>query len=85
MSDNVIYSRDVSAEIVGIFEGVLERYGITVPSPEDDDKEPENDAKLYGSVYWNMVNEIEEILLNYTSAIRALPNAEVVSWEFSGR
>lgn len=46
-----IYTRDEAMLIVEMFEDVLDTYNIKVPSPEDDEREPDNEAKLYGSVY----------------------------------
>ena len=49
-------------EIVDIFEDFLDEHYITIPSPEDDEREPDNSARLYGSVYWNLVEDVEESL-----------------------
>lgn len=46
---NKIYTHDEAILIVEMFEDVLTRYGIIVPSLEDDEKEDDNEAALYGS------------------------------------
>ena len=83
MSDNAIYTHDEAARIVELFEDVLDEYGIKVPSPEDDEREPDNEAKLYGSVYWGLMDGVEERVIELLRAHK--PDAAVVSYEFSGR
>lgn len=45
---DAIYIRDEAVLIVEMFENVLDTYNIKVPSPEDDEREPDNEAKLSG-------------------------------------
>ncbi len=59
-----IYTRDVAADIVDVFEKTLMNAGIKVPSPEDDERDPDNCACLYGSVYYNVLDEVENMLIN---------------------
>lgn len=49
MSTNKIFTRDEAMQIIELFEDILSEYNIKVPSPEDDEREPDNDAGLYGS------------------------------------
>lgn len=51
MNDNVIYTHGEAACIVKLSEDVLDGHGIKVPSPEYNERKPDNEAKLYGSVY----------------------------------
>ena len=60
----VVNTREDAAKIVELFEDLLDKHDITIPSPEDDDKEEDNNARLYGSVYYQLLDTIEEILLN---------------------
>lgn len=62
MSETELNPRQNARDIVDIFEDVLDEYDITVPSPEDDDREEDNAARLYGSVYWSLVDAAEEYL-----------------------
>ena len=48
---NAIFTHDEAMQILELFEDVLEEHDITIPSPEDDDREEDNTARLYGSVY----------------------------------
>lgn len=61
---NKIYTRNEAAQIVELFENVLNDYDITVPSPEDDDREPDNKVALYGSVYFDLLDDIENYLID---------------------
>lgn len=61
---NKIYTRNEAAQIVELFENVLNDYDITVPSPEDDDREPDNKVALYRSVYFDLLDDIENYLID---------------------
>lgn len=43
---NMIYTRSEAADIVELFEMVLDKYDTRIPSPEDDEREPDNEAKM---------------------------------------
>ena len=77
-----IYTHDEAARILDAFEEVLSRYDIHIPSPEDDEREPDNMVGLYGSTYSDLMDDIEGMLIDVISA--AAHGAEVVSGEFSG-
>lgn len=77
-----IYTHDEAAQIIELFESILSNYGIKVPSPEDDEREADNEASLYGSVYSELLDEVEArlvCLLNKYSK-----SDGVVTDEFSG-
>lgn len=61
-SQNIVYIHDFSAQIVGLFENLLEKHGITIPSPEDGQKEPDNHSRIYGSVYSDLLGRVEAIV-----------------------
>lgn len=82
MNQDKIFTRNQAATIVELFEDLLEQNGITLPSPEDDEKEPDNEARIYGSVYYDLVDDVEAILIDI--ATRAKANAEVIPNVFSG-
>lgn len=77
-----IYTHDEAAILLDLFESVLDRYDIVVPSPEDDEREPDNDAKLYGSVYSELLDETEAILVDLLK--RHDDKTEIVEGVFSG-
>lgn len=58
-----IYTRDEAAKIVEMFENILVENGISVPSPEDEDREPDDDLGLYGSVYSDLLDGVENALV----------------------
>lgn len=78
-----IYTHDIAAMITEIFENVLSRYNIHVPSPEDGDREEDNMIGLYGSTYSEILDSTE------AEIVQALKHAGVsegryVTDEFSG-
>lgn len=77
-----IYTRDEAMLIVEMFENVLDTYNIKVPSPEDDEREPDNEAKLYGSVYSDLLDNVEESLIDLLD--RHKKHTVIVTDEFSG-
>lgn len=78
-----IYTHDEAARIVELFENVLGRYGIKVPSPEDDQRGEDNDAKLYGSVYGELLDGVEDIIVRILD--EEANGANVIPYVFSGR
>jgi hypothetical protein len=78
---NTIYTHDIASQIVESFENILCQNGIKVPSPEDDEREEDNVAALYGSVYSDLLDEVEWILIEMLNRAK---DAEVVTYEYSG-
>lgn len=62
--ENKIYTHDEAARIVDIFEKVLEDNNICVPSPEDDERGEDNMVGLYGTVYGELLDEVEDRLID---------------------
>lgn len=79
---NKIFTHDEAMLIVEMFEDVLNKYDIIVPSPEDDDKEDDNETALYGSTYSDLLDGVEEKLIEILRNHK--PDTEVVEYEFSG-
>lgn len=79
---DAIYTRDEAVLIVEMFERVLDTYNIKVPSPEDDEREPDNEAKLYGSVYSDLLDNVEASLIELLE--KHDEDTEIVTDEFSG-
>jgi hypothetical protein len=82
LQSGAIYTRDEAMLIVEMFENVLDTYNIKVPSPEDDEREPDNEAKLYGSVYSDLLDNVEESLIDLLD--RHKKHTVIVTDEFSG-
>lgn len=82
METSKIFTHDEAMLIVEMFEDVLTRYGIIVPSPEDDEKEDDNEAALYGSTYSDLLDGVEEKLIELLGKHKL--DTEVVEYEFSG-
>lgn len=79
---DAIYTRDEAVLIVEMFESVLDAYNIKVPLPEDDEREPDNEAKLYGSVYSDLLDNVEASLIELLE--KHDEDTEIVTDEFSG-
>lgn len=79
---NMIYTRSEAADIVELFEMVLDKYDIRIPSPEDDEREPDNEAKLYGSTYFNLLDDVEARIVSLLTRIGEGQN-EIVEGSFS--
>lgn len=77
-----IFTHDETTQIVEMFESLLEEHNIVIPSPEDDQRDPDNAASLYGSTYSDLHDRIEEALLNILK--RHSDGADVVAYEYSG-
>lgn len=76
------YTHDEAANIVELFEDILAENNVHIPSPEDDEREPDNMIGLYGSVYSNLLDSVEEHLIETINAV--LNGNEVVPFKFSG-
>lgn len=77
-----IYSRDEAALIVELFEDVLSAYDISVPSPEDDERDPEDKIGLYGSTYNDLLDSVEDRIIEMLSKHSAGTN--IIQDVFSG-
>ena len=77
---DTIYTHNVATSIVELFEDLLEEYNISVPSPEDDDR-PDNASALYGMVYADLLDDVEDVLLDTLNSHG--PNTEIVPYVYS--
>lgn len=80
--EDKIYTHDEAMLIVEMFEDILSTYDISVPSPEDDEREPDNMVGLYGSTYSDLLDSVEDRLIEILN--RHEQNCEIVQGEFSG-
>lgn len=53
-------NRQTAIDIINLFEGLLDYYGIDIPNPDAD--ENENRAHIYGSDYYELEDGITELL-----------------------
>lgn len=88
MSKIKVYTHDEAMLIVNEFEELLDRKGITVPcSLESQEKERiengENDAKLYGTEYSDLLDSVENILMGLLFKYKK-DDVDVVNGVFSG-
>lgn len=66
----MIYTHDEAMFILDMFEDVLSRYDIYVPSDEDDEREESNMIGLYGSTYSDLFDKVEEKLCSLLARCR---------------
>ena len=60
--NDTIYTRREAAEILDMFDDLLDQYGVTIPSPEDLERGEGNTARLYGSPYFYLLDAVEDAL-----------------------
>lgn len=77
----MIYTHDETMLILDMFEDVLSRYDISVPSDEDDEREESNMVGLYGSTYSNLFDKVEEKLCSLLA--RCKRGEKIIENEFS--
>lgn len=77
-----VYTHDEAGKIIELFESLLIDNDVIIPSPEDDEKEEDNEAALYGSTYSDLMDEIEYILIDIVERIK--DGAGYIPNEYSG-
>lgn len=82
MSEEKLYTHDEAAHIIERFESILSHNDIHVPSPEDDEREKDNMIGLYGSVYSDLLDAVENDIIRIINKIKK--NTPVVTSVFSG-
>ena len=80
--NGAIYTHDAAMTIVESFEHLLVKHNVYIPSPEDDERDPDDKVGLYGSVYSDLLDEIESLLCGIIH--RAQDGAKIVEGAFSG-
>lgn len=78
----IIHTHNVVSDILEEFENILDKYDITIPSPEDEDREDDNCARLYGSVYSDLMDAVEYILLE--TCMKVKEGFKVVPYIYGG-
>jgi hypothetical protein len=78
----MIYTHDEAMLIVEMFEDVLSRYNISVPSDEDDERGEGNTVGLYGSTYSDLLDSVEENICSILARCRR--GEKIIENEFSG-
>lgn len=62
MAKKTMFTHDIAADIVNMFEDVLVKNNICVPSPDDEDRSEEDMIGLYGTTYYKLIDDTENIL-----------------------
>lgn len=82
INEKLIHTHNVATEILDKVEDVLDKYDITVPSLEDEDREEDNSARLYGSTYSDLLDDIELTLLELCAKVKH--GFEIVPYIYGG-
>ena len=61
-----IYTHDEAARLIEIFEDRLIDADIYVPSPEDDERDPDDMVGLYGTTYGDLLEDVENVVIEFT-------------------
>ena len=72
-----IYTHNVAADIVELFEDLLDENNIVIS--DEDRTGDEGEANLYGMTYGNLLDSVEDILVEM---LEKIPNAKFVSGVF---
>ena len=70
--------RPYAFDICELFEDILDKHNITIPDEDDDQREPDNCARLYGMTYGNLEDEVVNVLCKFASEIDPECNVELV-------
>ena len=77
-----IYTHDEAMLILEMFEDVLIQNNIRVPSPEDEERDPDDNIGLYGSTYSDLLDDVEQRLIEVLR--KHTEDSDIVTYEFSG-
>lgn len=80
-----IYTRDEAAKIVEMFEDILVENDISIPSPEDDERDPEDNLGLYGSTYSELLDGVEEVLKSMILRRGGSGEKDPLNWAVFGK
>lgn len=64
-----IYTHDEAMLLIEMFEDILVKHNIRVPSPEDEEREPD-DVGLYGSTYSDLFDGVEERIIDILERVK---------------
>lgn len=78
----MIYTHDKALQIVEEFDNILVKYGIEVPSPEDDERDPDDMVGLYGTTYADLLDIVEDIIIDVLNQHKS--DDEILVGKFSG-
>ncbi len=78
--EDTIYTRSEAADIVALFENILDEHGISIPSPEDDERGKDNSVGLFGSTYYDLLDNVESAIIDVAEKSKT---AEIVTDVFN--
>ena len=75
-NESVISSRNIASEILEEFERLLDEHDIYIPS--DDRNGDEGEACLYGLPYWNLLDDVEDIVYSALKVMKEKHELDIV-------
>ena len=72
--------RYTAAEICDLFEELLEEFGITIP--DDDRTGSEGESRLYGITYFNLEQEVTNVLKTLIEEVKANPDTQCEYFDY---
>lgn len=60
----MIYTRDISEQIIDLFDSILCQHNILVPSPDDTDEFKNRVVGFHGKTYIDLLDDVEANLIN---------------------
>lgn len=77
---NTIKVRNISAEICDVFEELLDRFDITIPS--NDRTGEETEARIFGEPYVELEDAVTDILSHFCIEIQSNPGIDINTTEY---
>ncbi len=79
---NELHIRAVAVKICDLFEDLLDEHDITIPS--EDREGTEDEARIFGDVYYGLEGDIEEVLVALCEEIKAAPDIVINVEDYNG-
>lgn len=73
-----IYTHNEAANLIEVFEDTLINDGIRIPSPEDNEREPD-DLGLYGTMYGDLLDDVEDAMIGLLNPVNISAKDEVLN------
>ena len=77
-----LFTRSEAADIINLFEDILIENNICVPSPEDEERDPDDMVGLYGTTYSDLLDDVESALVQMLDYYKK-HNPEIITDTFN--
>lgn len=79
-ADDDIRIRNISADICELFEDLLDKHDVSIPSKDRTGDETE--ARIYGEAYSDLEDSVTDILISLIETVKENPNSKINSEEY---